>query len=104
MDRSGKRDGAQRRLACRGRGAREVVFGQDFGEKAGLTTVTRTDTFEDPEGTAVFTLTAAIVPPQWANRTLRAIQARRSTGSDHVPGASGRRPAELFVRDRRERR
>jgi hypothetical protein len=42
----------------------EVVFEQNFGEKAGLTTVTCTDTFQDPEGTAVFTLTAAIVPPQ----------------------------------------
>lgn len=41
----------------------EIVFEQNFGEKAGLTTVTCTDTFEDPEGTAVFTLTAAIVPP-----------------------------------------
>jgi hypothetical protein len=42
----------------------EVVFEQNFGEKAGLTTLTCTDTFEDPEGTAVFTLTAAIVPPR----------------------------------------
>jgi hypothetical protein len=42
----------------------EVVFEQNFGEKAGLSTVTCTDTFQDPEGTAVFTLTAAIVPPQ----------------------------------------
>jgi hypothetical protein len=42
----------------------EVVLEQNFGEKAGLTTLTCTDTFEDPEGTAVFTLTAAIVPPR----------------------------------------
>ena len=42
----------------------QVVFEQDFGKKAGLTTLTCTDTFEDPEGTAVFTLTAAIVPPR----------------------------------------
>ena len=41
----------------------EVVY-RNFGEKAGLTTLTCTDTFEDPEGTAVFTLTAAIVPPR----------------------------------------
>jgi len=42
----------------------QVVFEQNFGEKAGLTTITCTDTFDDPEGTAVFTLTAAIVPPR----------------------------------------
>jgi len=42
----------------------QIVFEQNFGEKAGLTTVTCTDMFEDPEGTAVFTLTAAIVPPR----------------------------------------
>jgi hypothetical protein len=42
----------------------EVVFEQNFGEKAGLTTLTCTDTFEDPEGPGVFTLTAAIVPPR----------------------------------------
>jgi hypothetical protein len=42
----------------------QVVFEQNFGNKAGLTTLTCTDTFEDPEGTAVFTLTAAVVPPQ----------------------------------------
>jgi len=42
----------------------QIVFEQNFGQKAGLTTLTCTDTFEDPEGTAVFTLTAAIVPPR----------------------------------------
>ncbi len=42
----------------------EVVFEQNFGEKAGLTTLTCTETFEGPDGTAVFTLTAAIVPPR----------------------------------------
>jgi hypothetical protein len=41
-----------------------VVFERNFGEKAGLNTVECIDTFEDPEGTGVFTLTAAIVPPQ----------------------------------------
>jgi len=41
----------------------EVVFEQNFGKKAGLTTITCTDTFDVPEGTAVFTLTAAVVPP-----------------------------------------
>jgi len=40
----------------------QVVFEQNFGKKAGLTTFTCTDTFEDPA--AVFTLTAAVVPPQ----------------------------------------
>jgi len=43
----------------------EVAFSKSFGEKAGLTTIVCTQTFEDPdEGTGVFTLTAAIVPPR----------------------------------------
>ncbi len=43
----------------------DVVFSKNFGEKAGLTTFTCTQTFEDPdEGTGVFTLTVAVVPPQ----------------------------------------
>jgi hypothetical protein len=42
----------------------EVVFSKSFGKKAGLTTITCTQTFEEPDGTGVFTLTAAIVPPQ----------------------------------------
>lgn len=42
----------------------EVVFSKSFGKKAGLTTFTCTQTFEEPDGTGVFTLTAAVVPPQ----------------------------------------
>jgi hypothetical protein len=42
----------------------QVVFEQDFGAKAGLTTVTCTQTFDVEEGTATFTLTAAVVPPR----------------------------------------
>jgi hypothetical protein len=41
----------------------QVVFEKNFGKKAGLSTITCTDTFQDPEGPAVFTLTAAVVPP-----------------------------------------
>jgi hypothetical protein len=43
----------------------EVVFSKSFGEKAGLTTFTCTQPFENPdEGTGVLTLTVAVVPPQ----------------------------------------
>jgi hypothetical protein len=43
----------------------EVVFSKSFGEKAGLSTVTCTQPFEDrDEVTGVLTLTVAIVPPQ----------------------------------------
>jgi hypothetical protein len=42
----------------------EVVFEKNFGKKAGLSTITCTETLEDPEETTVFTLTAAIVPPR----------------------------------------
>jgi hypothetical protein len=43
----------------------DVVFSKSFGEKAGLTTFTCMQTFEDPdEGTGVFTLTVAVIPPQ----------------------------------------
>ena len=41
----------------------DLVFEQNFGKKAGLTTLTCTATFDGPEGLAVFTLTAAVVPP-----------------------------------------
>lgn len=42
-----------------------VVASKNFGEKAGLTTFNCTQIFEDPdEGTGVFTLTVAVVPPQ----------------------------------------
>jgi hypothetical protein len=43
----------------------QVVFSTSFGKKAGLTTFRCTQTFEDPdEGTGVFTLTVAVVPPR----------------------------------------
>jgi hypothetical protein len=43
----------------------EVVVSKSFGEKAGLTTFTCTQPFEDPdEGAGVLTLTVAVVPPQ----------------------------------------
>ena len=43
----------------------DVVFSKSFGEKAGLTTFTCTQTFEDPdEGSGVFTLTVTVLPPQ----------------------------------------
>ena len=43
----------------------DVVFSKSFGEKAGMTTFMCRQTFEDPdEGTGVFTLTVAAVPPQ----------------------------------------
>jgi len=38
----------------------DVVFSKSFGEKAGLTTFTCTQ----DAGTGVFTLTAAVIPPQ----------------------------------------
>ena len=42
----------------------EVVFSKDFGKKAGLTTFECKQTFDEPEGTGVFTVTVAVVPPQ----------------------------------------
>jgi hypothetical protein len=42
----------------------DVVFSKNFGEKAGLTTFTCTQPFENDEGTGVLTLTVAGIPPQ----------------------------------------
>lgn len=42
----------------------EVVFSKNFGQKAGLSTFECKQTFEEPEGTGVFTVTLAVIPPQ----------------------------------------
>ena len=42
----------------------DVVFSKSFGKKAGLTTFPCTQTFEEDDETAVFTVTVAVVPPQ----------------------------------------